>query len=120
LTKRLKEVDPKGFRPPAVSTGAKCTVCKKGEIVEREGRFGKFYGCNAYPNCKSIFTRDDNGDFKLKESSPVKETGEQCHRCSKGKIVEKKGQYGAFFACNNYPACKTIYLQDSNGVFVIA
>lgn len=30
-----------------------CPSCKKGQLIERQSRFGKsFYACNAYPKCK--------------------------------------------------------------------
>ena len=39
-----------------VSTGISCPNCKTGEILERKSRRGKvFYGCNAYPKCKTAF-----------------------------------------------------------------
>jgi len=38
----------------AKSTGVDCPKCKKGEMLERKGRFGKFYGCSGYPKCKNI------------------------------------------------------------------
>lgn len=28
-----------------------CPACKKGTLVERKGRYGKFLGCSAYPRC---------------------------------------------------------------------
>jgi DNA topoisomerase-1 len=31
-----------------------CTKCKKGNMIEKTGKFGKFYGCSAYPKCKNI------------------------------------------------------------------
>jgi DNA topoisomerase-1 len=38
----------------AKSTGVTCPKCKKGEMLERSGRYGKFYGCSAYPKCRHI------------------------------------------------------------------
>lgn len=29
-----------------------CPKCETGIMVERTGKYGKFYGCNNYPNCK--------------------------------------------------------------------
>ncbi|MFW5879615.1 MAG: topoisomerase DNA-binding C4 zinc finger domain-containing protein, partial [bacterium] len=29
-------------------------------------------------------------------------------KCGKGKMVYRKGFYGAFLGCDNYPKCKTI------------
>ena len=33
-------------------TGVGCPVCKKGFMTERKGRFGIFYSCTSYPDCK--------------------------------------------------------------------
>tara|TARA_A200000159_G_scaffold164578_1_gene194907 strand:+ start:3201 stop:5273 length:2073 start_codon:yes stop_codon:yes gene_type:complete len=38
----------------AKDTGVTCPKCKKGKMLERKGRYGKFYGCSAYPKCKNI------------------------------------------------------------------
>lgn len=38
----------------AKSTGVSCPKCKKGEMLERTGKYGKFYGCSAYPKCRNI------------------------------------------------------------------
>lgn len=38
----------------AKDTGHKCPKCKKGTMLERKGRYGKFFGCSAYPKCKNI------------------------------------------------------------------
>ena len=38
----------------AKDTGHKCPKCKKGTMLERNGRYGKFYGCSSYPKCKTI------------------------------------------------------------------
>lgn len=36
------------------STGKTCPKCKKNELVERTGRYGKFVACSGYPKCKHI------------------------------------------------------------------
>ena len=38
----------------AKTTGVDCPKCKKGEMLERKGRYGKFYGCSGFPKCKNI------------------------------------------------------------------
>lgn len=35
-------------------TGVSCPKCKKGTMLERNGKYGKFYGCSNYPKCKNI------------------------------------------------------------------
>lgn len=41
-------------KSPAVDTGIKCPKCKKANLLERNGKFGKFKGCGNFPKCKYI------------------------------------------------------------------
>jgi len=38
----------------AKSTGVKCSKCKTGEMLERKGKYGTFYGCSGFPKCRNI------------------------------------------------------------------
>ncbi len=59
----------------------------------KEGRFGKFWACSKYPDCKSTLP------FEIGIKCP--EDG-----CD-GNIVEKRTKRGkTFFGCGNYPECK--------------
>ena len=101
-------------------TGKKCTVCDQGEIVEKRGRFGAFFACSKYPDCKTVYEKKEDGEFIVKKGSAKgKSTGNKCTSCKDGEIVEKKGKFGMFFACSNYPACKTIYQSNEDGKFSI-
>ena len=40
-----------------------CNNCKKGKLVERKGKSGIFWGCNAFPKCKNI-VNDEGGKPK--------------------------------------------------------
>ena len=49
-------------------TGVACPVCKKGlpagrqgEMVERHGRFGVFFSCSNYPDCKTAIKAKPTG-----------------------------------------------------------
>lgn len=42
------------------------------------------------------------------DRKPVKGEGDLCAKCGKGHMVYRKGVYGAFLGCDNYPKCKTI------------
>jgi DNA topoisomerase-1 len=44
-------------KPKAKDTGHTCPKCKKGTMLERMGKYGKFYGCSAYPKCKNIMKK---------------------------------------------------------------
>jgi DNA topoisomerase-1 len=43
-----------------------CTVCKTGNIVEKDGKWGKWYTCNQFPRCKTTFYKQPDGSFKQK------------------------------------------------------
>ena len=45
--------------------------------------------------------------FKDMEKTKAKETGEVCPNCG-SPMVERKGKFGTFTACSNYPECKYI------------
>jgi len=75
-------------------TGERCGECKKGDIVIRVGRFGKFLSCSRFPECKYT------GNYK-----EVVE-GVKCGDCD-GEVVIKKTRKGRqFYGCGNYPKCK--------------
>ena len=86
------------------STGETCPTCKEGELVIRLGRYGRFKGCNRYPECKHIENLDGSTN---KPKEPPKPTGFDCPDCSDGEIVERKSRRGkVFYGCNQYPKCK--------------
>lgn len=79
-------------------TGEDCPKCKKGKLVERDGRFGRFISCNNYPKCKFIKTSPE-------EEAKAK-TGVKCPVCKDGEMSERRGRFGVFYSCSNYPNCK--------------
>ncbi|MFH1255256.1 MAG: DNA topoisomerase, partial [bacterium] len=61
------------------STGIKCPVCGKGEIIQKRSKRGIFYACDQYPDCKTAFWG--------------KPTGEKCPDCGSLLIEDaKKGE----------------------------
>jgi DNA topoisomerase-1 len=80
-------------------TGEACPECGQA-LLERRGRFGKFFACSAYPDCK--YTRDA-GKNQRAEDEPTNET---CPSCAKPMVI-KHGRFGKFIACSGYPDCKT-------------
>jgi len=76
-----------------------CEVCGRPMALKRS-RFGTFYGCTGYPECKNIRKIGP-------QASPPKPTGVACPECGKGEIVEKRSHRGkTFWSCNRYPDCK--------------
>ncbi len=49
--------------------------------------------------------------FKNMEKKKAEETGEVCPECG-SPLVIRKGRYGEFTACSNYPACKYIKKEE--------
>jgi DNA topoisomerase-1 len=102
LEKGEKEVDKKAVVEE--KTDKKCPDCGK-PLVIKLGRFGKFYACTGYPDCKHTSPITENMDEESREA--VKEqSGEKCPECKDGELVLKQGRFGTFFGCSNYPKCK--------------
>ena len=49
--------------------------------------------------------------FKTMEKKAAEETGEVCPECG-SPLVIRKGKYGEFVACSNYPTCKYIQKEE--------
>jgi DNA topoisomerase-1 len=77
-----------------------CENCGR-PMVLKKGRFGTFYACSGYPDCK---TTKPIGGSQKKADVPLDET---CPQCS-SKLVLKSGRFGEFTACSNYPTCKYV------------
>ena len=52
------------------------------------------------------------------EKKAPKETGETCPNCG-NKLVVRKGKYGEFVACSNYPECKYIKKEEKSVVEIM-
>ena len=70
-------------------------------MVLKKGRFGQFYACTRYPDCKT--TKPIGGQQK----KPDRPLDEKCPQCG-NNLVLKTGRYGEFTACSNYPECKYV------------
>jgi len=91
LEKKYKEVSKKDITEKP--TEKKCPKCKA-PLVIRLGKFGKFYACSKFPNCR--------------HTEPLEENvlGIKCPKCEKGEIVEKRTKTGKlFYGCNQFPKC---------------
>jgi len=94
------------IKPPEVFLQEKCPRCPEegrepGRLVIKLGRFGKFVGCENYPECK--FTRPMEGN-----GQPEPELlDEPCPECGK-QLMRRVGRYGPFIGCSGYPECKYV------------
>jgi DNA topoisomerase-1 len=76
-----------------------CENCGR-PMVLKKGRFGQFFACSGYPDCKT--TKQIGGEQR--KDIPLEE---ECPQCG-NKLVQKYGRYGEFVACSNYPKCKYV------------
>jgi DNA topoisomerase-1 len=86
-----------GIKRTGIPIDEKCPKCGQ-PLAIKDGRFGRFKSCSAYPQCtfrESLVKR---------ESKPL---DEQCPKCG-SNLVQKYGKFGPFVACSNYPKCKHI------------
>lgn len=92
----LENADVEMVKKEAEFVGEQCPLCGA-ELVYRNGRYGKFKGCSAFPKCRHI------------ESLEAQEDLGHCPKCVDGSIVKRKNKRGrTFYACDQYPKCDFI------------
>ncbi len=75
--------------------GEYCENCGR-PMVLKKGRFGTFFACTGYPDCKT--TKQIGGTQK----KPDVQLEEKCPVCGSNMVL-KTGRFGEFTACSNYP-----------------
>lgn len=98
---------------PKIETGIICDKCGA-VMVEKTGRYGKFAACPNYPKCRNTKRLDAEPEKEEEKKSPEVIADEKCPNCGNDMVL-RKGPHGNFFACRNYPECKTAipYRRDS-------
>lgn len=72
--------------------GFDCEVCGSPMVIKL-GRFGKFYACSNFPECRHT-------------KAITKEIGVTCPICEKGQVIERKTKRNRiFYGCDRYPEC---------------
>lgn len=83
-----------------IATDKICVKCSK-PMIEKMGRFGRFYACTGFPECKHT-----ESIVKTTESGVAITLDITCPKCSKGKMASKRSRRGKiFYGCDQYPAC---------------
>jgi DNA topoisomerase-1 len=85
-------------------TDQTCDKCSSPMVI-KWGRYGKFLACSAYPECKNTrqLAGGEGADAPELHDDVAKEV---CPKDGQAMVL-KKGRYGPFLACVNYPDCKT-------------
>lgn len=89
-----------------------CELCGR-EMALKRGRFGAFYGCTGYPECKNIRKIDKKSGEAKQVAQPV-ELDEICPKDG-AKLVRRQGRFGEFVSCSNYPKCDYVK-RDTLGI----
>lgn len=79
-----------------------CQKCGKPMVI-KTGRFGKFYACTGYPECKT--TKPYGADEKA--AALAEPTDQICEKCG-APMNRRIGRFGPFLGCSKYPECKNI------------
>ncbi len=83
----------------------KCPECGANLMV-KPGKYGLFYGCSKYPECKYTRPYASSTDNNGERAKPVV-SGEKCEKCGADMLI-RHGRYGKFLACSAYPKCRNI------------
>lgn len=86
--------------------GPECPICKNGHLVQKSGKFGKFWSCNS---CKLTFD-----DIKNKPAAYA------CPICGKGHLKRKKSKDGSYFwSCSEYAnGCKASFSENKQSPYI--
>lgn len=104
-------IDKGDYKLAAEETDIVCEKCGS-RMVIKNGRFGKFAACPNYPACRNTKPIDKDGNVIVKDEG-AENTGAtpapddiKCDVCG-GPMVIRRGRYGNFYACANYPECRS-------------
>ena len=85
-----------------------CPKCVNHKLQIKFGKRGRFIACSGYPDCDYTRNVGETAEDAAKEAEePTIVEGRFCPKDG-GQLVYKKGRYGKFIGCANYPKCKHI------------
>jgi DNA topoisomerase-1 len=100
---KAAQKDMKDVKRMEEQTDEVCDKCGKPMVI-KWGRYGKFLACSGYPDCKNtrqLAGSEGDGGPELHEDVAK----EVCTNDGQPMVL-KKGRFGPFLACSNYPDCK--------------
>ncbi len=113
FAEELKKATTEMERVGPVETDFDCPACDK-KLLLRRGRFGEFFSCSNYPECKtSMNVGPDGSPLAREEKASVTVEGvdlseaRECEKCGKPMVV-RASKRGAFWGCTGYPKCKNL------------
>ncbi len=92
LEQKYKEVKKSDLVKETDKTCPKCGS----PLLDRMGKFGRFYACSKFPECK----------YTESKKTEAKNLGVKCPKCGQGEIVERRTKRGKiFYGCSTFPKC---------------
>lgn len=85
-----------------------CPKCGAHQLQIKFGKRGRFIACSGYPDCDYARNVNETAEEAAQAAEePTIVEGRNCPKCE-GQLVYKRGRYGKFIGCVNYPKCKYI------------
>jgi DNA topoisomerase-1 len=74
-------------------------------MVLRDSRRGQFLACSGFPECRTTFSIDKQGNKVIRPEPEM--TDQKCEKCGK-PMLKRIGKRGPFLACSGFPKCRNI------------
>ena len=102
-------VDREGKKIVPQATSEICPQCGKPMVIRQGRGFGgrpnRYLACTGYPDCKTTFSVDKDGNKIIRpKPEPTEFTCEKCKRM----MWKRVGKRGPFLACSGFPKCRNI------------
>ncbi|MDP8257432.1 MAG: type I DNA topoisomerase [Candidatus Alcyoniella australis] len=81
------------------ATDLKCEKCQSPMLL-REGRFGPYYACSNYPECRNTFSA------KRKSAPEPAPDDVKCPDCEAAMLIRRSRVGNKFYSCSRFPKCK--------------
>lgn len=85
------EVEEKAEKKAPVVADFKCELCGA-DMVQRTGKYGSFFACSRYPECK--FTKQKTRELDV-----------PCPKCGSKILIKTGRRKTVFYSCEKFPTC---------------
>jgi DNA topoisomerase-1 len=114
--KNTRQLAGEGAGAVEVHEDVEKAVCPKDgqPMILKKGRFGPFLACSRYPECRETrrLVRGEGDKLQVEVLAPI---DEKCPDCG-NDLMWRRGRFGAFIACSNYPECKYIKKKEAREI----
>lgn len=87
----------------AIDNNKECPSCKEGKLNLRTGKFGLYFSCSRYPDCKHTMPYNSN---KAISGESFADANKVLGKQGDLDVLLKKGPYGYYFQLGEGKACK--------------